>query len=355
MYTININASVPYCVKITRGGLKDFGNELRGVKKPCRAAVIADSNVYPLYADKVIESLQSAGYGTESYIIPAGEENKRISALEGILEFLASKKFSRSDILCAVGGGVTSDMAGFAAAVYLRGIDFAVCPTTVLAAIDASVGGKTAVDLSCGKNLVGAFHQPRLVLCDTDTFSTLPEQVYRDGISEAIKCGMISDPELFSLLESRDIRDCIDEVVLRAINVKKALVEQDEFDQGDRQLLNLGHTIGHAVEACSGYTLSHGSCVAIGLAYITRASYKNGWLKEDIRQRVYSLLEKFGLPVSCVYSSSQLASHALNDKKIAGDIISLVIPEKIGGSVLRRIKTSELENIISQGCPEDII
>ncbi len=353
MYTIDINASVGYKVKISGGILRDVGAELKQIKSsPCKVAVISDDTVYSIYCATVVESLLSEGYDCRTLAFPSGEESKCFSTLERIVEFLARNKFSRSDILLSLGGGVVSDIVGFAAAIYLRGSDFVACPTTVLAAIDASVGGKTAIDLEYGKNLVGAFHQPRLVLCDTDTFSTLKPQVYSDGIAEAIKCGLISDAELFALLEDGDVKQNIDEIVLRSVKVKKQLVEKDEFDRGDRQLLNLGHTIGHAIEARSGYAQSHGSCVAAGLAHITRAAYKKGWLSEDIRERVCRVLEKHSLPTGCRYSADELVPVIQNDKKVSGDGITLAIPERIGASVLRKVALSDIDEIVRLGYSE---
>lgn len=262
MTTVTVRASRPYEVTIGRGLLDTVGRQAAGQWKGRSAAVVSDSTVAPLYLNRVKDSLERAGFQVHSFVFPAGEDQKNGGTYLKLLEFLAARRLTRADGLIALGGGVVGDLAGFAAATFLRGIGFLQLPTTLLAAVDSSVGGKTAIDLTNGKNLAGAFYQPQAVLCDLDTLDTLPAEVFADGCAEVIKYGMIGDPALLARLETVDFRADPEELVARCVAQKRNLVEQDEFDTGARQLLNLGHTLGHGVEACSGYTVSHGRAVA---------------------------------------------------------------------------------------------
>ena len=259
-----VHAAEAYPVYIG-GGLLDHCGELTARHSNGRCAVICDDTVCGLYGPQVCRSLEAAGLSPVLYAFPAGEQHKTLSTYGAILGFLAENHITRSDCVIALGGGVTGDMAGFAAATYQRGIDFIQVPTTFLAASDASVGGKTAVDLPAGKNLAGAFWQPRAVICDTDTFATLPESAFQDGAAETLKHGLIADGEFFHFLMSEDMYRHMDAVVRRNVEIKAAVVAEDEREQGKRKLLNFGHTLGHAIEKCSGYRVSHGHAVATGM------------------------------------------------------------------------------------------
>jgi 3-dehydroquinate synthase len=248
-------------------------------------------------------------------------------------------------MLAALGGGVVGDITGFVSAIYLRGVDYIQIPTTILAAVDSSVGGKTGVDLSTGKNLVGAFHQPVAVLCDTNVFATLPKAVYADGMAEVIKHGMIADREM--LLSLNDIAPV--EMCYRNVAIKTGLVEKDEFDTGVRRLLNFGHTVGHAVEAVSGYRVSHGSAVAVGMTVITRAGEKSGLTDKACLGDLVKALERYGLPTRCEFSAKELAAAALHDKKRLGGTVTLVIPKKTGQAELCDIPVEQLEGFIAKG------
>ena len=347
--TIQVNTAPSYEVTIGGGLLHSCGQRLAQVLTPCRVAVITDSTVAPLYLDNVSTSLSHAGFSVSSYVFPAGEANKTIETLSGILEFLAEQRLTRTDCIVALGGGVTGDMAGFAAAVYLRGIRCVQLPTTLLSAVDSSVGGKTAIDLKAGKNLAGAFLQPAAVLCDTDCLSTLPSDVFADGTAEAIKTGVLCDESLFSLFETGHLTTAPAEVISRCIAYKAGVVERDEKEQYERKLLNLGHTVGHAVEKCSGYTIPHGHAVAIGLSIIARAAERLGWTEEPIAERIVSCLQKNGLPTGTEYTAEELALAASADKKRAGNAITLVIPKRIGLCELKQFPVTELLPIISAG------
>lgn len=349
MTTVTVRASRPYEVTIGRGLLDTVGRQAAGQWKGRSAAVVSDSTVAPLYLNRVKDSLERAGFQVHSFVFPAGEDQKNGGTYLKLLEFLAARRLTRADGLIALGGGVVGDLAGFAAATFLRGIGFLQLPTTLLAAVDSSVGGKTAIDLTNGKNLAGAFYQPQAVLCDLDTLDTLPAAVFADGCAEVIKYGMIGDPALLARLETVDFRADPEELVARCVAQKRDLVEQDEFDTGARQLLNLGHTLGHGVEACSGYTVSHGRAVAIGMTLVTRAAVAFGRCPAEVLPRLRRLLERYGLPDATAYSAQALYEKTLSDKKRSGDTISLVVPVAWGASQLVRIPVSELPAWIERG------
>ena len=349
MKTIEIHVNPPYTVSIGPGLLGECGARVRDAAGRCRAAVITDSTVAPLYLDTVAESLRSAGLAVCSRIFPAGEEHKNLSTLSDLLEFLAKEQLTRTDCVVALGGGVTGDMAGFAAGVYLRGVRCVQLPTTLLAAVDSSVGGKTAVDLRAGKNLAGVFSQPAAVLCDTECLKSLPRDVFADGAAEAIKTGVLSDESLFTLFDADDLHTGLAEIIARCVAFKGFVVEQDEFDTGLRRTLNLGHTAGHAIEKCSGYTVPHGHAVAIGMVVIARAAEKLGWCESPCADRIAAVLTRNHLPVSTEYGAEELAAAALADKKRTGGDITLVIPRRIGDCCLKKIPVTELLSVFRAG------
>ena len=349
MRTIPVKTNPPYTVTIGPGLLRDCGARLRERIPPCHMAVVTDSIVGPLYLETVTASLSAAGYAVSTFEFPAGEESKNVSTLSDILEFLARERLTRSDCLIALGGGVVGDMAGFAAAVYLRGIRYVQMPTTMLSAVDSSVGGKTAIDLKAGKNLAGAFLQPAAVLCGTDCLETLPPEVFADGAAEAVKTGVLCDESLFALFEDGTLKADPAEVIARCVEYKAGVVERDEKEQGERKLLNLGHTVGHAIEKCSGYAIPHGHAVAAGLAVMARAAERLRWTNGPIAERVGRCLEAQGLPVSTEFSPEALAEAALADKKRAGDSITIVVPKEIGTCELLKIPVSELLFVIGTG------
>lgn len=338
-----------YQVVIAGGLLRESGSLIRAALGECRLAVVTDSNVDGLYREHVLQSLNAAGYEASVFTFPAGEQNKRMHTLADMLEFFAGERLSRKDGVVALGGGVTGDMAGFAAGCYLRGIRFVQLPTTLLAAVDSSVGGKTAVDLTSGKNLAGLFHQPSLVLCDTDCFDTLPAEEFANGAAEAIKTGILDGEPLFSLFEAGKARENIEEIVAQCVAFKACVVEQDETETGLRKTLNLGHTAGHAIEQCSGFTVPHGHAVAIGLAIIARAVEALGWAKEPVFARIRETLRLNGLPVSTDFSPEELANAALSDKKRAGGQMTLVVPRGIGDCALMDLPVEQLERVFRAG------
>ena len=349
MRTITVNASTKYDVIIGSGLLSRLGTFAAEVHGCCKAAVISDSNVWPLYGKIASESLENAGFPVESFVFPAGEESKSGQTYLALLDFLAQRQLTRSDLIIALGGGVTGDLAGFAAATYLRGIPFIQVPTTLLAAVDSSVGGKTAIDLPSGKNLAGAFYQPALVLCDTDCLQTLPREVFLDGCAEVIKYGVLFDPALFAMLEQSGPDFCREDVIARCVELKRDVVAEDEFDRGTRQLLNLGHTIGHGVEAGSAFAVSHGKAVAIGMAIAARAAASFGICDHEDARKLIGLLEAFSLPTHTNIDVQQLYRCALSDKKRSGGSVNLIVPQKIGSCSIRKTPVEALKSFMEAG------
>ena len=344
--TVAVKASGNYDITIGKGIIGNTGEILRKIKRCCRAVIVTDSNVDPLYSSVVAESLEKAGYNTDKFVFPAGERSKNAQTFIDILEYLAFEKITRSDLLVALGGGVVGDITGFAASCYLRGIDFVQIPTTLLAAVDSSVGGKTAIDLKAGKNLAGAFYQPIAVVCDTDTFNTLPEKEVACGYAEVIKYGILFDSEFCDTLINGECD--IDEIVERCVIFKRDIVERDEFDNGERKLLNLGHTAAHGIEKVSGYSLTHGQAVAVGMVIATRIAENLGICRQGTYREVEKMLEKFGLPIKYDITAEELCEAALSDKKRQSSKLALVLPEKIGKCVLYDVDVANLKEIFSK-------
>lgn len=342
MKTLTVHTGKPYNILIEHGLLEHVGSRARAVSNAKRAAVVTDSNVSPLYAVTVLNSLEKYGFIPSLHVFPAGEASKRLSSIEGMYEHFLSHGLTRTDLVVALGGGVVGDMAGFAAATYLRGVDFIQIPTTLLSQIDSSVGGKTGVDLPGGKNLVGAFWQPRLVLIDPDTLITLSPRVFADGMAEAVKYGCIKSRALFERIEKENAADFIDELIFECVDIKRRVVEEDEFDRGERMLLNFGHTLGHAIEKAHGYTTpSHGEAVGIGMVMLTKASEARGLTKKGCADRIEAVLLKYGLPREDDTPLSNLAMASGSDKKTAGSDINLVLLRDIGESFLHKIPQKE--------------
>ena len=349
---IPVRVKKGYDVAIGSGLLAECDNRIRPVLGACRLAVVTDSNVEKLYACPLTERLKAAGYDPCVFAFPAGEPSKNMDTLAAILEFFAKNQLTRRDCVVALGGGVTGDMAGFAAGCYLRGIRYVQIPTTLLAAVDSSVGGKTAVNLSSGKNLAGLFHQPSLVLCDTDCFQTLSADEFANGAAEAVKAGILGDEALFGRFETGDVRGRIGEIVGACVALKARVVEWDETETDLRKILNLGHTVGHAIEKCSGFSIPHGHAVAVGLHVIARAAERLGWAEEPIAGRIRTALIRNGLPVSTVFTPEELANAALLDKKRAGQTITMVIPRRIGKCEMRDIPIGQLTPLFRAGMEE---
>lgn len=335
-------------VLICKGLFENFGNYISNITQPCKVLILSDENVAKLYIKKLRENLEKSGFKVSEFIIKPGEKSKTLFTAMKIYEKMASDFISRSDMIISLGGGIVSDIAGFAAATYLRGIKFVSIPTSLLAQIDASIGGKNGVNLSFGKNLVGTFYSPKLVLVDSNLLLTLPEKELKCGIAEAIKCGCIKDEKLFEIFENENFENNIDEVIKRSIEVKKQLAEKDEFDSGERKLLNFGHTLGHAYEFLGNFErLSHGEAVAIGMSEITKISEKFGLTKEETSKRLAEVLKKNSLPVSSNFAKKDVLKAVLHDKKISGSFIDLVVLKGIGSGFIHRISCSKINDFLS--------
>ena len=320
--------------------LQNLGREARSLELNRRCAVITDRNVAPLLAPAAIYSLKKAGFDPVVIKLPAGEKTKSLSQASWCYAELGRHRLERNSFVVALGGGVIGDLAGFVAATYLRGIPFIQVPTTLLAQVDSSVGGKVGVNLPAGKNLVGAFHQPRLVLCEINALRTLPDREFRAGLAEVIKYGIIQDASLFDKLEktipaltSASARQ-LEELVARSCEIKATVVSQDETESGLRAILNFGHTLGHALEAVFGYQkFLHGEAIAIGQVWAARLSQQRMGLEQKAADRIESLFQASGLPTSIQLSSlekTKILKTMGFDKKVAGGQIGLVLVPRIG-------------------------
>lgn len=343
MKTIFVGTARSYTIKIGSGLLAATGQEVRALGGVRRVCVVSDSNVWPLYGEAVKQSLENSGFYAFSYVFPAGEQSKNGQTYLSLLQFLAENGLTRQDLLLALGGGVVGDLTGFAAATYLRGIRYIQVPTTVLSAVDSSVGGKTAIDLPAGKNLCGAFYQPSLVLCDTDTLNSLPPDIFRDGCAEVIKYGILYDEAFFAYLEQTGTAFDRERVIARCVELKRDVVLLDEQDNGARRMLNLGHTIGHALEARSGFALSHGQAVAIGMAVVARGTHC-----PDTR-RILDCLRRFGLPTAAAYPAEELLPYTLSDKKRQENAVALIVPRRVGHCEIVPTPVTELKKLMQEG------
>lgn len=346
MRCVEVRAGRPYEVFIGRGLMDAAGGMIVEALGGTRmAAILTDDTVDALYGARVEQALSESGLRTCRFAMPHGEAHKTLATWEKMLAFLSEQGMTRADAVVALGGGVPGDVAGFAAASYQRGVDLVQIPTTLLAMIDSSVGGKTGVDLGGLKNQVGAFHQPRLVLIDPDALSTLPAATLLDGAAEAVKYGVLGDTELFERLSRGGWTEDAEWVIERCVFHKAALVAADELDRGSRQLLNLGHTLGHAIEKCSGFRFSHGQAVAVGMIYAARIARSMGLCGPEVEADIAAALTAGGLPLSAPYGAAELAAAAMADKKRAGGEITLVLPRAIGRCELRRVPAAELEEL----------
>ena len=345
MQTIRVQTSRPYDILVGRGLLDHAGELAREVNHGTRALIVTDSHVFPLFAGRVLRSFEAAGYAADVFVFEAGEEHKRLSVIQEIYTKLAQMAITRQDLLVALGGGVTGDMTGFAAATWLRGMDFVQIPTTLLAQVDASVGGKTGVDLDEGKNLVGAFWQPVRVIEDVNTLSTLPPETFADGMAEVIKTACIKDEQLFRELETGIAmkETHIEATIARCMDIKRGVVERDETESGERKLLNFGHTMGHALEKYYDYTdLTHGHAVALGMVIISEASERQHLTDPGTTMRIVEVLRKYDLPVADTATLDDYLPGVANDKKRAGSQIDLALLHRIGDSFIYRLPLSLL-------------
>ncbi len=342
-----------YNIVIEKNSLAKFGEYLKNEIGVCRALIAADDRVYAIYAEAARNSLLGAGFTlAEDFIFPHGEKSKNLRTFEIMLRHAAEEKLTRGDVIIALGGGVTGDMAGFTAACYQRGIKYASIPTSLLAMVDSSVGGKTAVDIPEGKNLVGAFHEPSFVLSDPTLLSTLPEEYLSDGMAEVIKYGLLGNPGLFELLEKSEALDeDIAKIIAECITDKRDIVSRDFTDKGERQKLNLGHTMAHAIEILSELTVTHGHAVGSGMYLITKCAEARGLCSHIVTERVENLLKKYGLDPMIYknFSVEHLIEAASHDKKKLGGMITIVVPREIGQCELTEMDFNGLKEFIALG------
>jgi len=338
MRKLTVNVAQKYDILIENGLLKRAGELAKTVLDAKKIALISDTNVYPLYGDTVKASFEEQGFEVFTYIYKAGESSKKPSVVIDMVEFMADKGLTRHDAVAALGGGVCGDMAGFAASIYLRGIKFVQIPTTLLAQVDSSVGGKTAVDLPQGKNLCGAFHQPSMVIIDPNVLDTLSDHFFSDGMGEVIKYGCIKSESLFERLERENARDFIDDLIFECVDIKRQVVENDEKEKGERALLNFGHTCGHAVERLWNFeTVSHGEAVGIGMVMIARAGENAGITERGCADRIVALLKKYNMKTADTHTDKEIISAMDSDKKRTETGINFALISKIGESFIKPI------------------
>lgn len=341
---INVKASSDYCVTIGRNLIYYSGEIIKEVLPVCKVAIITDDRVNLLYADIVEKSLQKNGYTVVKYFFKNGEQSKNLETYGEILNFLAENGLTRTDAIVALGGGVVGDIAGFVASTYLRGIKYVQIPTTLLAQIDSSVGGKTAIDLSFGKNLVGAFYQPIAVICDVQVLSTLPMEVFSDGMGEAAKYAIL-DRRVFDLIVSG--KKHLEQLVYLCVDYKRSVVEADEFEGGVRKLLNLGHTLAHGIEKLSEYKISHGKAVAMGVNLILDNSYKHGYIDKQALEQMNNVVLDCAGPVKSPFEIKEVCQSAFADKKRSGNEITLIMVHGVGDCRQHKIDIEKLSEYLS--------
>ncbi|MBQ7522237.1 MAG: 3-dehydroquinate synthase [Clostridia bacterium] len=350
MRKISVATGRPYEILIQHGIIDSCGKIIRSVSsKSQKVMIISDSNVFPLYAERIKKSLSDVGFTVYSHIFPAGEQSKNLNTVYEMYQSLVENSFTRKDLIVALGGGVTGDMAGFVSATYLRGINFVQIPTSLLAQVDSSVGGKTGVDLPQGKNLIGAFWQPVAVLIDPDTLQTLTPHFFADGMGEIIKYGCIKSRLLFDTLEKENAENIIEEIIEECVTIKRDVVQRDETEKGERALLNFGHTLGHAIEKEHNFTdISHGQAVAIGMVMMAKAGENNGITEQGTAERIACLCQKYHLPISDTTPIDNIVRSSFNDKKSTGSAVSLIVLDEIGKSRIYPVEKSEMLDFITK-------
>ncbi|MBR6530886.1 MAG: 3-dehydroquinate synthase [Clostridia bacterium] len=346
MHTVRVNASKKYDVIIGSNASCLICEKIKGLFGDVKVCIVTDDTVASYHLDKIRTSLNENHIPNDAFVFPHGESSKSPDVLFELLEHLAKKHFSRKDVLVALGGGVTGDLTGLAAALYMRGMHLVQMPTTLLAMVDSSVGGKTAVNLKAGKNLAGVFNQPELVLCDMDMLSTLPREYFADGMAEVIKYGVIADKELFDVVKNGETQENLEAIITRCVAIKRDIVSEDELDTGRRQLLNFGHTLAHSIEKESNFEISHGNAVAMGMVIISEIAWKNGLSEECCHDEIVDALLENDLPITCPYKNSELYYATENDKKSSSGRISVIVPQKIGSCKILNIALAELKELL---------
>ena len=354
MQKLTVHTSRSYDILMEDGLLASAADCIAEVLPPAeggaakrKCCIVCDRTVYELYGKSGLplqEGLMDAGYEVGYYAFPPGEGSKTLRAVSGICSFMAENRFTREDFIIALGGGVSGDVAGFVASIYMRGVPYVQIPTTLLAMADSSVGGKTGVNTEAGKNMIGTFWQPHLVLIDPKVLETLDEGELLNGLAEIIKAGFIADGSIFDA-----ISDGLSKAAFKAIRVKKEIVEEDERESGRRRLLNFGHTIGHALEKCSGYSIPHGYAVMNGMYLTALAAEDLGWNSQPVAGMIKNVMDAFAYPVYREFTPAQLTEAAASDKKRVSNNIVIVYPDRPGCCVMKELPVSELEDFIARG------
>ena len=347
MNSVCVNVNPPYEVKIQKGGLANIGKYIKEVARAKRLLVVSDTNVAPLYADTINDALKAEGFAVHNFVFAAGEQSKNADTYLQIINALATHSFKRTDAVVALGGGVVGDIAGFAAATYMRGIDVIQVPTTLLAMTDSAIGGKTGVDLQEGKNLLGAFHQPKLVLADVDVLSTLPEREWQNGLGEGAKYACLAGGRIAEIMSSGAVENCAQEYIQLCAKYKADVVANDEKESGLRVLLNLGHTVGHAIEKQSNFQISHGVAVAQGVALMAHSAYKSGEICEEDYQKINVILKAVGVTELPVVNRETLDFITMDKKSSGVNEISVVVINGLGNCKIRKMTFKEFEDYIS--------
>lgn len=347
MKTIRVNVSKPYDVLI--GRRLDIPKLIKPACPSMRVVIVTDDIVSKLYLSNLEDRLCSDGFETFTYIFPNGEQSKNIETLSGILEFLAENHIRRNDLLIALGGGVVGDITGLAAAIYMRGISVVQIPTTLLAAVDSSVGGKTAIDLKNGKNLAGAFWQPSMVICDASIIEALPDEIFAEGMAEVIKCNVIKSLPIIGWIMDKSLKKHLDDVIYECVLLKRDVVEQDEFDLiGIRNVLNVGHTVAHAIEKLSCYKQSHGHAVATGMVVEAKVSQELGFCNEEVVEAIYTAVDSYGLFVNMPWTAEQITETMKNDKKNRDERIVFELPHELGNCSEIKLDNSSVSKLLKK-------
>ena len=347
-YTVEVSASRKYNIYIGSGESERLCSHLAPLHLGKKIMIVTDDTVASLYLGTVERTLSEGGYECTHFIFPHGEESKSADTYIGIQNHLARKRFTRQDSILALGGGVVGDLAGFAASTYMRGIRYVQMPTTLLSATDSSVGGKCAIDIEGGKNLVGSFWQPSAVVCDVDFLDTLPREYFSDGMAEVIKYALLFGGELLSDIEGGGAARSIARVIERSVIHKRDIVALDEHDLGVRAKLNLGHTLAHAIEAHSGFSISHGRAVGIGMCAVTRGCVRQGLCSRETLERLLSLISDYELDSECPYPIESLLPYISNDKKCRDGGVELVLVHSFGDCRLRAVSLDALSEYFLQ-------
>jgi len=336
-------------ILINHALIDNFEQFILNLLRPCKILIISDSNVAKLYVEQVKSQLKKFNFQAELFIIDGGEKAKSLKTVEKIYEVLSLNFMSRSDLIISLGGGVVTDIAGFVAATYNRGMKLVSIPTSFLAMIDAAIGGKNGVNSNYGKNLIGTFYHPSLILIDPNVLKTLPKNELYCGIAEAIKYGCIKDKKLFEILEKENFENNLDEIIHRSILVKKELVEKDEFDLDERMLLNFGHTIGHALEKLYNYEkISHGEAVAIGMNKITKISEIMNLTEKGTTDRLLSVCKKYSLPTESDLPFKEIFKIIMRDKKVIDNYLNLILLKNIGNGFIYKIPSEKIMSFMKK-------